>query len=132
MVERLKATGRKIVVFADILELGELSERCHREVGAYVAGKQIDCLITIGTEAAYIAEQAKSVLTETGQFVATDEKPADVMQNRVKLLVCANREEAFAKGLFDLQPGDVVYMKGSHGMRLDLLAQQIREKYSGR
>ncbi len=118
-VERLKTSGRKIVVLADILELGEMSECCHREVGAYAAKKNIDGLITIGTEARFIAEQAKLVLEEAGQ-------------QRMQILVCENREEAFANGLSKLQPGDVVYMKGSHGMRLDLLAQQMREQYSGK
>lgn len=116
-VESLKTSGRKIVVLADILELGELSETCHRDVGAYAAGKKIDCLITIGTEAGFIAEQAKRMLIEDGR-------------REMQILICKSREEAFLNGLSDLQAGDVVYMKGSHGMRLDLLAQQVRERYS--
>ena len=119
-VESLKTSGRKIVVLADILELGELSETCHREVGAYAAEKKIDCLITIGTEARFIAEQVQLVLNETGLTTG----------NNMQVFVCASREEAFAARLSELQAGDVVYMKGSHGMRLDLLAQQLREKYS--
>jgi len=117
IVESLKTSGRKIVVLADILELGEMSQSCHREVGAYAASKNIDCLITIGTEARFIAEQAGVVLTETGR-------------QGMQILSCESREEAFANGLSELRAGDVVYMKGSHGMRLDLLAQQMREKYS--
>lgn len=111
-VESLKAGGKKTVVLADILELGELSEKCHRQVGEYAASKKIDCLITIGREAGYIAEQAGK-------------------ENRygIRILACENREEAFEKGLSGLEPGDVVYMKGSHGMRLDCLAQMVRDIY---
>ena len=118
MVERLKTAGKKIIVLADVLELGEMSENCHREVGTYAASKQIDCLITIGTEARFIAEQAELVLREKGS-------------KKMQILTCESREEAFEAGLSGLQPGDVVYLKGSHGMRLDLLAQKIREKYAG-
>jgi len=118
-VESLKTSGKKIVVLADILELGEMSEACHREVGAYAATKNIDCLITIGTEARYIAEQAQLMLEKAGQ-------------QRMQIRICESREDAFANGLSGLHAGDVVYMKGSHGMRLDLLAQQMREKYSGK
>lgn len=118
-VERLKTSGRKVVVLADILELGELSENCHREVGAYAAVKNIDCLITIGTEARFIAKQAEQVLREAGR-------------QGMQILICESREEAFTNGLSKLQAGDVVYLKGSHGMRLDLLAQQVRERYSDR
>lgn len=128
-VESLKTSGRKIVVLADILELGELSEQCHREVGAYAAAKNIDCLITIGTEAGFIAEQAAHVLTEAGRLRASDENDMNTKKCGIKIFACESREEAFAKGLSDLQAGDIVYMKGSHGMRLDLLAQQVREKY---
>lgn len=129
-VESLKTSGRKIVVLADILELGELSERCHREVGTYAADKKIDCLITIGKEARFIAEQAELVLTEAGQPIAIGENNQSQEKCRMQILFCESREESFANGLSDLQAGDVVYMKGSHGMRLDLLAQQLREKYA--
>lgn len=112
IVESLKVSGKKIVVLADILELGELSEQCHRQVGAYAASKKIDCLITIGKEAAYIADQAKK---DSG----TD--------SRMVVLPCESREEALEKGLSVLNQGDVVYLKGSHGMRLDLLAEKVRE-----
>lgn len=110
MVEGLQANGKKIVVLADILELGTLSKECHQQVGHYAAQKKIDCLITIGTEAKYIAEQAG--------------------RDGLQVLVCETREEAFEQGLSELQDSDVVYMKGSHGMRLDLLAQLVRDKYS--
>lgn len=116
-VESLKTSGKKIVVLADILELGEMSEACHREVGAYAAAKQIDCLITIGTEAGFIAKEAERRFAET-------------KRTGLQILSCTSREEAFASGLSNLQPGDMVYLKGSHGMRLDLLAQQLREKYT--
>lgn len=110
MVESLQADGRKIVVLADILELGALSKDCHQQVGAYAAKKKIDCLVTIGSEAGYIAEQAS--------------------KDGLAVTACETREEAFERRLSDLKPGDVVYMKGSHGMRLDLLAQMVREKYT--
>lgn len=129
-VESLKTSGRKIVVLADILELGEMSEGCHREVGAYAATKNIDCLITIGTEARFLAEQASNVLAEAGRLTTMDESNGNSKKDGIQILVCASREEAFAKGLSELQAGDVVYMKGSHGMRLDLLAQQLRERYA--
>ena len=130
-VESLKANGRKIVVLADILELGELSETCHREVGAYAAGKMIDCLITIGTEARFIAEQAERVFNEAGVTTGNSVGNNSQKKSRMQICTCESREEAFSLWLSDLQAGDVVYMKGSHGMRLDLLAQQLREKYSG-
>ncbi len=109
MVSNIPAKGRKTVVFADVLELGEFSEKCHFEVGEYAAAKNIDRLVTIGTEARHIAEGAKA--------------------GGASFEICSydSREGVFGKELSSLQPGDVVYMKGSRGMRLDLLAQELRE-----
>ena len=39
-------------------ELGEFNEAGHRQVGDAAAGAGIDCLITVGVEAEYIAENA--------------------------------------------------------------------------
>lgn len=49
---------KKIAVLGDMLELGYYSENLHRQVGSEVAKQKIDVLITVGTEARYIADEA--------------------------------------------------------------------------
>ena len=39
--------GRKIIVLADSLELGENSQRMHEDVGAYLEDKGIHTLLTV-------------------------------------------------------------------------------------
>lgn len=51
--------GRAIAVLGDMLELGKYEEQGHREVGQKVAQENIDCLITLGSRAKIIAEEAK-------------------------------------------------------------------------
>ena len=46
--------GRKILILADVLELGENSQSMHEEVGAYLNNKAIDVLYTYGDEARFI------------------------------------------------------------------------------
>ena len=96
---------RRIAVLADVLELGEQSEELHREVGAYIAsltegGKSTDILVTIGSNGAFIAEEAgKCGMKEVYSFDS-------------------NREAAeYLKSC--LKAGDAVLVKGSRGMRTE-------------
>ena len=50
--------GRRIAVLGDMLELGRLSVEEHRKIGAEVAKKNIDLLVTIGFRAYDIAQGA--------------------------------------------------------------------------
>ena len=96
---------RYIAVFADVLELGEVSEELHREVGTYLAtltekGRKTDVLLTVGPNAAFIAEEAKkNGMTEVQKFSSN--------QDAVTYL----------QGI--LAEGDVVLVKGSRGMKTE-------------
>ena len=56
----LAASGAEhtVAILGDMLELGEKTEKQHREIGAYAAGKGIGCVIAVGDLAAHIAEGA--------------------------------------------------------------------------
>ena len=97
-------SGRKILILADVLELGPESEAMHRSVGAYLENTTIDTLFTFGTEARYIADAAKSFLN-TESF---DDKQALI-----------------AKLLQDKQPGDNILVKGSRGMKLEEVVEAL-------
>lgn len=104
-------SGKKIAVLGSILELGEHSVECHREVGRYAAGKKLDVLVTVGTEAEQIAKAAE------------EHKP-----EQMDIKHFATLEEAENGLLAELKAGDIIYMKASRGMKLNHLAQKIREK----
>lgn len=52
------AKSKRIAVLGDMLELGEYSEKLHRQVGEEIVKNHIDILVTVGTEAKYIAKEA--------------------------------------------------------------------------
>lgn len=108
ILETVKNEGRKIAVLADILELGEQSEKCHRLVGTYVAQHSVDILLTVGTE-------AKAIAKEAGK------------KKGIKVQSFDSREEAGEYLVKLLTKGDAVLLKGSRGMGLDRLAKQVRE-----
>ncbi|MCI8308230.1 MAG: UDP-N-acetylmuramoyl-tripeptide--D-alanyl-D-alanine ligase [Lachnospiraceae bacterium] len=114
-----QCSGRKVVVLADILELGDMSEQIHRSIGAYIAdrynsGVQTDMLFTVGKEAAFIADEA-----------AADIKNADTIENII-IQSFGGRDELTDYIMRILKPGDMVMVKGSRGMHMDKLCEALK------
>ncbi len=113
---------RKFIVFADILELGDISKKCHYEVGDYLAkqcrleksrGKEttfIDEVLTIGDEAKYILDGIRD--NEEG----------------ISTKSFADREEIVRYIKTEAAKGDVILLKGSRGMKLDLIVKRLKEE----
>lgn len=104
---------RRIAVLADVLELGEVSEKCHYEVGSYIAalekeGKKVDAVFTIGTEAAFIAE----AIEKEGNAIFTKR--------------FTSNEEAISYLKAYLKEGDAVMLKGSRGMHVDEIVEALK------
>jgi UDP-N-acetylmuramoyl-tripeptide--D-alanyl-D-alanine ligase len=113
-VETLAELGRQAArrtwaVLGDMLELGELAEQAHREIGAFVAERGIDRLVAIGDYADSMAAAAQQGgLVEPGAALSYPDKAA-----------------AQADVLDRLAPGDVVLVKASRGLALDTVAEAI-------
>ena len=98
--------GRKIAVLGDMLELGEISERVHREVGAEVAENNFDTLRTYG---------------ERGKFIAAGAKDSG-LEN---IFTTSTHEEAAKKILSIAKDGDIILFKSSHGMHMEKIIELI-------
>ncbi len=99
--------GRKIAVLGDMLELGPYEKRGHEMVGVRAA-EVADELIVVGERAHMIAEAAKAA-----GFAADAITELDDTLSVIEFL--AERLEA----------GDVVLVKGSHSMRMDLIVSAL-------
>jgi len=108
---------RKVAILADILELGEQSEELHRLAGKIAVRGGAQVLIACGPDARFMAEEAASWLKE--QEEAGTPVSAEV-------LYFAEREELQAQLNTLLKDGDVILVKGSNGMKMSLVAEQIR------
>lgn len=104
-------TGRRIAVLADVLELGEDSRELHRGIGRFIVeeserGKELSYLITVGQDASCIG---------------------DVVRERTKIPVACftDREQAAAEVRRRMQPGDWILVKGSRGMQMDQVVEQL-------
>jgi UDP-N-acetylmuramoyl-tripeptide--D-alanyl-D-alanine ligase len=110
------ATGsaRKVAILGEMLELGDHAVRLHRECGRAAAQAGLDVLITVGGDAARaLAEAARDAgLAEAGvAHVATSAEAADVALARVR-------------------PGDLVLVKGSRGIRTDLVVDRLKAEFA--
>ena len=100
--------GKKIAVLGDMAELGDMSEECHRKLGAYFASCGCDVLITVGNEAKFIADEAEKC--------GVSEKNVHSFDNNSDAALCL-------KGI--LKKNDAVLIKGSHCMKMEEIAKNI-------
>jgi UDP-N-acetylmuramoyl-tripeptide--D-alanyl-D-alanine ligase len=102
-LKSLRVNGKKIVVLADMLELGEQTEHEHAKIGLAVSDMDFEYLLTFGPLSRYTHEASKLAFAE--HF---DSKSALVDS---------------LKG--QLQPGDAVLVKGSRGMKMEEVVAQL-------
>lgn len=108
-IEALSKTkgNKKVAVLGDMLELGEYSEKLHKQVGAEVVRNNIDILITVGKEAKNIANIAKE---------------------KIEVYEFYENEEAIKKLKEILNNGDVVLVKASNGMHFAEIIETLKKE----
>jgi UDP-N-acetylmuramoyl-tripeptide--D-alanyl-D-alanine ligase len=94
--------SRRVAVLGDMLELGPREREFHAELGAQAAAAGVDVLVTVGPLAASIAE---SFHGET--HAASDAAEAAIIVPEL------------------LAPGDVVLVKASRGVGLELVCRAL-------
>lgn len=105
---------RRIVAAGEMLELGESSAQLHREVGRDAARRGLDWIIGVRGHAAEMIEGAIA---------------AGYPQKRTKIF--ADSSEA-AKFLAEfVQPGDLLLVKGSRGVRMERIVEAISAQHGG-
>lgn len=99
--------GRKVAVLGDMLELGEDEKMYHEEIGQFAAKLGVDLLLTVGNLTPYMEQAA--LAEKTGI--------------RVKHFAENRQVSEYLKTL--LLPEDVVLLKGSRGMALNQVADEL-------
>ncbi|HEX6744014.1 MAG TPA: UDP-N-acetylmuramoyl-tripeptide--D-alanyl-D-alanine ligase [Solirubrobacteraceae bacterium] len=95
------ASGRRVAVLGDMLELGPDEDRFHAEIGAHARDAGVDVLVAVGPRAAHFADGY-------GEVIALPDA------------------QAAARAVRDLlAPGDTVLVKGSRGVGLEVVARAL-------
>jgi UDP-N-acetylmuramoyl-tripeptide--D-alanyl-D-alanine ligase len=96
--------GRRVAVLGDMLELGDASESLHRELAESVVAAEVDRVFLVGDVMAALHE-----VLPAGKQGGLWRSP----------------EEAMPALLRFLEPGDVVTIKGSRGVRLSRIVELL-------
>ena len=107
-------TGRRVAVLGEMLELGDRSVALHEDVGRAVATARLDLLITVGGDAASAlgdAAVAGGLSRTRVRHLATSDEAADALAALI-------------------QPGDLVLVKGSRGIRTDKVVDRLKAGFS--
>jgi len=98
----------KIAVLGDMLELGNISDQSHREIGEAAAAADLSRLVTVGPGGKIIAEGAAA---------------AGFDRERI---LCFDTADEAKKPLQELmRPGSLVLIKGSQGMRMEKITKEV-------
>ena len=99
--------GRRVAVLGEMLELGAGHDAGHEAVGVAAAGV-VERLVVVGAGAAGIADGA-----------------AGAGLDRAAIARVPDRDAARERLLADLRPGDVLLVKASRGVALDVLVDEL-------
>jgi UDP-N-acetylmuramoyl-tripeptide--D-alanyl-D-alanine ligase len=97
--------GRRVAVLGDMLELGDASERFHRELAEPLAAAGVDRVFLVGEAIAALHE---------------------ALPKRVRGGIWPMPEGATSALMRFLQPGDVVTVKGSRAVRVSAVVQALQ------
>lgn len=108
----METKGKKIAVLADMLELGDYSDKAHFNLGKTAIKFGINNIITVGKQAKQIAHGAKEANPQcsTKSF--------------------SNNQEALDHLAHILKPEDVVLIKGSRGMKTDEIVTGLKRFFA--
>ncbi len=108
---RIPVDGRRIVVFGDMLELGDAAPHLHREMGMLMALAHVDVLVAVG-------EYAQHVVDGWKELASPDQ--------RAMRIPSVDKAWLFVWKLS--QPGDTVLLKGSRQIELERITDAIAER----
>ncbi len=112
----MKKEHKCMAVLGDMLELGDASCKAHRRLGETVACKGFNYLLSYGEFSRKVVEGAldASMTMKQARRVETKDDAVETILN--------------LKSLGALNKGDYVLIKGSRGMRMETIIEQLRKK----
>jgi UDP-N-acetylmuramoyl-tripeptide--D-alanyl-D-alanine ligase len=114
VVGRNGRTARKIAVLGEMLELGPQSRALHEICGRVAAAAGLQYLITVGGDPA-------RALGESAVAAGMDAR---------RVVHVATSVEAADRAMTVVRPGDLVLVKGSRGIRTDVVVDRLKAEFA--
>ena len=97
--------GKKFAILSDMLELGKSSKAEHSEIGKTTEKLRVDNLYTFGKESVNIFKNAKGIKNN---------------------FYFKQKEDLIEMLKLNLRKGDIVYVKGSRGMKMEEVVNELK------
>ncbi|HQP10850.1 MAG TPA: UDP-N-acetylmuramoyl-tripeptide--D-alanyl-D-alanine ligase [Candidatus Omnitrophota bacterium] len=110
-LDALHVRGRKIIVCADMLELGPQSRKLHESIGREIAQSTANVVVTMGRQARYIAQALRRLSSHVIARHSSDLKDVERQLNRI------------------CRPGDAILVKGSRGMHMERVVAYLEKHF---
>ena len=107
-----ESSGRKVMILGDMFELGDDEKSLHYDVGRYIASKNIEKIVCVGSLSECVYNGYSEKISENGS-----ENRAVYYKTKEDLLLNLN-----SLGLSD---GDIVLVKASHGMGFSEVVEKL-------
>jgi len=114
VVKSATGSARKVGVLGEMLELGAHSAGLHEQCGRAAAAAGLDLLIAVGGDAAIRladAARAAGMADAAVSYARTSDEAADIALKKIR-------------------PGDLVLVKGSHGIRTDVVVDRLKVEFA--
>ena len=108
VLSELNISGRKIAVLGNIYELGDWTEKAHREVGESCVQNNVDILVTVG---------------DFGNYTISGALGAGFDSASVHCFENNDQVNHFLRSM--IQAGDALLIKGSRGAKMEEIYKQI-------
>lgn len=115
MLEEAGTEGRKILVFGDMLELGESEVEAHRELGPEIRAAGPDVVVGVGPLAAETLSALEDCIVSPN--------------GKLRMHRFEGSEEASRFVTEMARPGDLFLVKGSRGVALEKVVAALRERF---
>lgn len=107
LLQSVKTSSRRVAVLGDMLELGGISLRSHKEMLQLCVDCKLDLVIVVGSCFAEAAEEFKG---------------------REEIIAFRNTSSLINHMSRFISPGDAVLVKGSRGMQMEVLVDAIKTR----
>ncbi|MFI3231222.1 MAG: UDP-N-acetylmuramoyl-tripeptide--D-alanyl-D-alanine ligase [bacterium] len=104
---------RKVAILGDMYELGDYTDKFHKEIGAYAINKSIDELIFIGEHSKKMLDGARDTLSKSP---SSNSVSINYFKTQDDFINNLNNKD-FVKQI--IKQGDTILVKASRGMKLE-------------
>lgn len=109
VLKEIKTSGRRVAVLGDMLELGTENEAGHRRVGE-TAAASCDVLVAFGAASVFVVDEAKKKGMDPKNIHHVMDGAHDEIERILQNW---------------MQKGDIILIKGSQGMRMEIVVEKL-------